>query len=145
MGRFSKFCLLCMTAVLLCTACGLSVSASGAAADQTEESKDPVVQQILDRLSGLTDQTRSMSDDELSEYLQSIAGEYRLTLNQEQLDFLISACRSLEKADAAGNAVQDYSQKVSAFAQAMQSVLAAIQKMLSTVSGFLQNLISAFA
>lgn len=145
MGRFSKFCLLCMTAVLLFTACGLSVSASGAAADQTEESKDPAVQQILDRLSSLTDQTRSMSDDELSEYLQSIAGEYRLTLNQEQLDFLISACRSLEKADAAGNAVQDYGQKVSAFAQAMQSVLAAIQKMLSTVSGFLQNLISAFA
>ena len=145
MGRFSKFCLLCMTAVLLFTACGLSVSANGAAADQTEESKDPAVQQILDRLSSLTDQTRSMSDDELSEYLQSIAGEYRLTLNQEQLDFLISACRSLEKADAAGSAVQDYGQKVSAFAQAMQSVLAAIQKMLSTVSGFLQNLISAFA
>ena len=145
MGRFSKFCLLCMTAVLLFTACGLSVSANGAAADQTEESKDPAVQQILDRLSSLTDQTRSMSDDELSEYLQSIAGEYRLTLNQEQLDFLISACRSLEKADAAGSAVQDYGQKVSAFAQAMQSVLAAIQKMLSTVSGFLQNLISTFA
>ena len=134
-----------MTAVLLFTACGLSVSANGAAADQTEESKDPAVQQILDRLSSLTDQTRSMSDDELSEYLQSIAGEYRLTLNQEQLDFLISACRSLEKADAAGSAVQDYGQKVSAFAQAMQSVLAAIQKMLSTVSGFLQNLISTFA
>lgn len=145
MGRFSKFCLLCMTAVLLFTACGLSVSANGAAADQTEESKDPAVQQILDRLSSLTDQTRSMSDDELSEYLQSIAGEYRLTLNQEQLDFLISACRSLEKANDAGNTVQDYGQKVSAFAQAMQSVLAAIQKMLSTVSGFLQNLISAFA
>lgn len=145
MRRFSKFCLLCITAVLLFAACGLSVSASGAAADQTEESKDPAVQQILDRLSGLTDQTRSMSDDELSEYLQSIAGEYRLTLNQEQLDFLISACRGLEKANTAGNTVQDYGQKVSAFAQAMQSVLAAIQKMLSTVSGFLQNLISAFA
>jgi len=94
------------------------------------------VQQVLDRLSDLTDQTRTMTDEELAETIQSIAAEYHLTFNQEQLDFLISACRGLETADDVGTTVQDAGQKVSKFRQTVRSILDALAQMVQAIGAF---------
>ena len=80
--------LLCLT-LSLCLLSGCFVRND----DPIVQEADKAVQQILDRLEALTDQTKEMTDDELAETIRGIAGEYHLTLNDEQMKFLISAMR----------------------------------------------------
>jgi len=91
---------------------------------------DKAVQKVLDRLTDLTDQTRDMTDEELAETIQGIAGEYRLTLNEEQMKFLISACRGLEAAEDAGRTAQSVG-------QAAKDISDGVGKVIDTVTGLL--------
>lgn len=120
---------------LLCT-CVLALDP----ADAVEEG----VQQVLDRLANLTDQTRNMTDEELADTIQSIAGEYHLTLNREQLDFLISACRGLETADDVGTAVRETGEKVSKFRQALHSIADAIARAIRALGDFFSGVGAMF-
>lgn len=107
------------------------------------------VSQAMDRLTEqlreVTDQTRAMSDDELTAFLQELAGEYHLTLNEEQLEFLISICRNLEKADDIGDAAQDYGEKVSKFQQVLRSILDSIRHFFSAIADLFRQIAQAFA
>lgn len=91
---------------------------------------DRAMQQILDRMEGLTDQTKDMTDEELADMLQDIAGEYHLTLNDEQLKFLISACRGLETASDVGKTAQSIGQTV-------KDVKDGVEKVVDTVTDLL--------
>ena len=84
MKRLTTF--LCLT-LSLCLLSGCFVRND----DPIVQEADKAVQQVLDRLEELTDQTRNMTDEELSETIRGIAGEYHLTLNDEQMKFLLSA------------------------------------------------------
>lgn len=117
---------------------------AGCMAVSAAEDTETVMDQILDRLGEITDQTRGMSDVELAEEIQAMAGEYHVKLNQEQLDFLVSACRGLESVDSAGETVQEYGEKVSRFRQTMDAILDALRSVLDTLAGlfaFLGNLL----
>lgn len=106
MKRFSQLLSLLLILALLG---GCSVRIGGF--DPAEEA-DKAVQQVLERLEDLTGQTRDMTDAELTETIQGIAGEYHLTLNDEQMKFLISACRGLETAGEVGKAAQSVGETV---------------------------------
>ena len=91
---------------------------------------DKALQQVLEQLETLTDQTKDMTDAELAETIQGIAGEYHLTLNDEQMKFLISACRSLETAGEVGKAAQSVGETVG-------NVKDGVDKDVDTVTGLL--------
>lgn len=116
------FCLL--LALTLLTGCG------------SKEDASPL-QPLLDQLSAITDQTRDMTDAELTDTIQSMAGEHHLTLNDEQLQFLISACRSLETADNVGRTMQDLSEQLSKVGKAVSTIADGVGKAADTVSGLL--------
>lgn len=54
---------------------------------------------IVNELKLILDETRKMSDAELKAQIQSIAGGYSITLNETQLEQLVTLCRQLEKLD----------------------------------------------
>ena len=56
---------------------------------------------IVNELKLILDETKKMSDDELKAQIQSIAGDYNITLNETQLGQLVTLCRQLEKLDDA--------------------------------------------
>lgn len=95
------------------------------------------LQPLLDQLATITDQTRNMTDEELSDIIQSMAGEHHLTLNDEQLTFLISACRSLETADNVGQTVKDLSEQLSKVGKAVSSIADGVGKVADTVTDLL--------
>ena len=109
------------------------------------QSVSPVIDRITEQLQEVTEQTRTMTDEELAAFLQELAGEYHLTLNEEQLKFLISICRNLEKADDIGDAAQDYGEKLSKFQQVLQSILDWVQKFFSAIVDLFQEIAQVFA
>lgn len=130
MKRFTQ--LLClMLALSLLAGCGRQKI------DPAEEA-EKAVQQVLSRLADLTDQTRNMTDTELSETIQGIAGEYHLTLNDEQMNFLISACRTLETAQSVGQTAQDVGEQVSKFGDTVHDISQGVGKVADTVSGLFE-------
>ena len=109
------------------------------------QSVSQVIDRITEQLQEVTEQTRTMTDEELAAFLQELAGEYHLTLNEEQLKFLISICRNLEKADDIGDAAQDYGEKLSKFQQVLQSILDWVQKFFSAIVDLFQEIAQVFA
>ena len=122
--------LLCLT-LSLCLLSGCFVRND----DPIVQEADKAVQQILDRLEALTDQTKEMTDDELAETIRGIAGEYHLTLNDEQMKFLISACRTLETAQSVGQTAKDVGEQVSKFGDTVHDISQSVGKVADTVSG----------
>ena len=101
----------------------------------TAKEADKALQQVLEQLETLTDQTKDMTDAELAETIQGIAGEYHLTLNDEQMKFLISACRTLETAQSVGQTAQDVGEQVSKFGDTVHDISQSVGKVADTVSG----------
>lgn len=95
------------------------------------------LQPLLDQLAAITDQTRNMTDAELSDTIQSMAGEHRLTLNDEQLQFLISACRSLETADNVSRTAKELSDQLNKIGKAAKTVTDGVGKAVDTVTDLL--------
>lgn len=124
MKRFPRFLALLLSLALLG---GCTVKIGGFA---PANEADKAIQQILKQMEGLTDQTKNMTDEELAETLQNIAAEYHLTLNDEQMKFLISACRSLETASDVGKTAQSVG-------QAAKDVKDGVDKVVDTVTGLL--------
>ncbi|MBR0040068.1 MAG: DUF1002 domain-containing protein [Oscillospiraceae bacterium] len=56
---------------------------------------------IVSELKKLLGETAEMSDEELRQKIESLAGEYKVTLSDSQIRQLIELCRSLEKVNPA--------------------------------------------
>lgn len=102
------------------------------------------VEDIILELNELTDDTRAMTDEELAEKALAIAGEHDLTLNDEQLKFIIAAVRSLETADDVGDSLKDAGEKVSKFRQTLDSIQAILEKILAVITNLFNGLVSLF-
>lgn len=55
--------------------------------------------QIVNELKKILDQTQTMTDDEVRAEIRRIAAQYNVTINDAQVDQLLTLCRSLEKLD----------------------------------------------
>ena len=87
-----------------------------------------------------------MTDDELREQIKQIAEKYEVTLNDSQIDQLISLCRSMEKLD-----ISELKQKVEEVQQYIKNVAETkgnVEKFLSeaadTVTEFVNKVIDFF-
>ncbi len=99
------------------------------------------VEQMMEDLDSVIDEIRGMSDEELRQTIIAMAKQYNIPeLNDEQLDFLVSLCRGLEKADDIGNTVEGYGEKLSAFRQTMGKVKDAIGGIWEKLGGMFEGL-----
>ena len=101
---------------------------------------------IVNELKLILDQTKDMTDDELREQIKQIAEKYEVTLNDSQIDQLISLCRSLEKLDV--SALKEKVEQVQQYIKNIADTKGSVEKFLSeatdTVTEFVNKVIDFF-
>lgn len=101
--------------------------------------------QWLEDLQSVNEQIKAMSDDELRQAIIDLAEQYKIpTLNDEQLNFLVEACRSPEKIEDIANTIQTYSEKVNTFQQAVRTLTETLSNLLDKFTGILDSLNGLF-
>lgn len=101
---------------------------------------------IVNELKLILDQTKDMTDDELREQIKQIAEKYKVTLNDSQIEQLISLCRSLEKLDVSAlkEKVEQVQQYIKNIADAKGSVENFLSQAADTVTEFVNKVIDFF-
>ena len=101
---------------------------------------------IVNELKLILDQTKDMTDDELREQIKQIAEKYEVTLNDSQIDQLISLCRSLEKLDVSAlkEKVEQVQQYIKNIADTKGSVGKFLSEAADTVTEFVNKVIDFF-
>lgn len=101
---------------------------------------------IVNELKLILDQTKDMTDDELREEIKNIAEQYDVTLNDSQIDSLISLCRSMEKLDI--DALKDKVEEVQQYLKDIVKTHGEVKQFLSnvaeTVTEFVNKVIDFF-
>ena len=101
---------------------------------------------IVNELKLILDQTKDMTDDELREQIKQIAEKYEVTLNDSQIEQLISLCRSLEKLDV--SAIKEKVEQVQQYIKNIADTKGSVEKFLSegadTVTEFVNKVIDFF-
>ena len=100
---------------------------------------------IVNELKMMLEETKLMSDEEIKAQISEITGRYKVNLNDNQLDMLISLCRSLEGLD--GDAlklrveeVQDTLKKVSGAKTKVIGFVDTVKKAVESVKSFFQKI-----
>ncbi len=104
-------------------------------AELAEITDEEAALSIIHELKLILDQTKSMTDAELEEQIQEIAGSYGYTLSEELLARIVELCRSLE-----GLSVEDLQSRIAGFRDTIES----IGRTVENVSGFGQKLAAFF-
>ncbi len=101
--------------------------------------------EIVNALKLLLDETVNMTDEELREQIIEIAKEYDVELSDNQINQLISLCRSLEglDADALKSRVEEVQNTLKKVSEAKTKVVGFVQgvkKVVESVSGFFDKI-----
>lgn len=101
---------------------------------------------IVNELKLILDQTKDMTDDELREEIKNIAEQYDVTLNDSQIDSLISLCRSMEKLDidALKDKVEEVQQYLKDIVKTHGEVKQFLANVADTVTEFVNKVIDFF-
>lgn len=101
---------------------------------------------IVNELKLILDETKDMTDDELRAEIKRIAEEYDVTLNDSQIDSLISLCRSMEKLDidALKQKVEDVQQYLKDIVKTHGEVKQFLSNVAETVTEFVNKIIDFF-
>lgn len=101
---------------------------------------------IVNELKLILDETKDMTDDELREEIKRIAEEYNVTLNDSQIDSLISLCRSMEKLDidALKDKVEEVQQYLKDIVKTHGEVKQFLANVADTVTEFVNKVIDFF-
>lgn len=101
---------------------------------------------IVNELKLILDQTKDMTDDELREEIKNIAEQYDVTLNDSQIDSLISLCRSMEKLDidALKDKVEEVQQYLKDIVKTHGEVKQFLTNVADTVTEFVNKVIDFF-
>jgi len=100
---------------------------------------------IVNELKLILDETAKMSDEEIRQQIEQIAGRYDVRLTETQKQQLISLCRSLEMLDPDSlrsrvEDVQDTLQKVSDAKTKVVGFVEGVRKVIDSVSGFIEKI-----
>lgn len=100
---------------------------------------------IVNDLKLMLDETKQMTDDELRSQIIAIAQQYNVTLNDSQINQLISLCRSLEGLDGAAllTRVQDIQNTLKKMSETKTKVVGFVQnvkKAVDSVAGFFNKI-----
>lgn len=101
---------------------------------------------IVNELKLILDETKDMTDDELREEIKRIAEEYDVSLNDSQIDSLISLCRSMEKLDidALKDKVEEVQQYLKDIVKTHGEVKQFLANVADTVTEFVNKVIDFF-
>ena len=122
----------------------LTVTGDLASAIGSADAED-IVSDVKDVLG----QTADMTDEELKSFLQAICTQYNVSLSDEQINELISLCRSLESLDEAGllekvTEMQGTIGKVSDAATGIMGFFRAVKNVISAISDFFTKIKTVF-
>lgn len=99
------------------------------------------IQSVIGNVQAFTDTTAAMSDEELRRQILAIAEEHKIPdMNEEQIKFIISVCRSLEKADAFSDSVEAYGEKASQFGQSAKKLFDHLGAILEKLTDLMDTL-----
>ena len=97
---------------------------------------------VVDDVRSILDQTRSMSDEELSEQIRSLAAEHGVRLNDYQVRQLLNLCRQMEKLSDSElvdkiEDLKDTAQKISEMNDKAQEARRVMDAVVDTVKSFI--------
>lgn len=100
---------------------------------------------LVAELKNLLDVTRTMSDEELTEQIHALAGQYSITLNDTQAQMLLDLCRQFEALGDTELAqrvedLQETARKLRDFAQKAQETKETVSEYVGKAEGFLAKL-----
>lgn len=101
---------------------------------------------IVNELKLMLDETKDMTDDELREQIKKIAEDYDVTLTDNQIDQLITLCRSMEKldVDALKQKVEEVQQYLKDIVKTHGEVKQFLSNVADTVTEFVNKIIDFF-
>jgi len=103
------------------------------------------VQRMLENVQSIKEQIKAMSDEELEQTIIELAKQYNIPeMNQEQLDFLVDVCRSLETIENIGETVEEYKEKLNTFQRTMKALSETFSNILDTFNGMMDKLSGFF-
>ena len=105
-------------------------------------------QQLIENFRNTHEDIKAMSDEELRQYIIDTAAQYHIPpMNEEQINFLMDVCRSLESAEKLGETVKDYEEKMNNTVETAKSLFDTLGKLmdkLNQVMDMLNNILSKF-
>lgn len=101
---------------------------------------------IVNALKLILDETENMTDEELKQQIIDIAEEYNVSLNDSQIEQLISLCRSLEKLDVSAlkEKVESIQEKFTKYAEIKTTVKQFFTDLGDGITSFVDSVISFF-
>lgn len=101
---------------------------------------------IVNALKLILDETENMTDEELKQQIIDIAEEYNVSLNDSQIEQLISLCRSLEKLDVSAlkEKVESIQEKFTKYAEIKTTVKQFFTDLGDGLTSFVDSVISFF-
>lgn len=101
---------------------------------------------IVNALKLILDETENMTDEELKQQIIDIAEEYNVSLNDSQVEQLISLCRSLEKLDVSAlkEKVESIQEKFTKYAEIKTTVKQFFTDLGDGITSFVDSVISFF-
>lgn len=75
---------------------------------------------MLDDIKALLEESSGLSDEQLGERISALADSHGITLSDEQIDQIITVCRTLEKGQTLKESVEQGKEKVGGFFQSIR-------------------------
>ena len=98
-------------------------------------------QQLIESFRNTHEDIKSMSDEELRQFILDTAQQYHIPeMNEEQIRFLMDVCRSLETAEQLGQTVKEYEEKANRTIETAKNLFDTIGKLLDKLNEILDTL-----
>ena len=98
-------------------------------------------QQLIENFRTTHEDIKSMSDEELRQFILDSAAQYHIPeMNEEQIQFLMDVCRSLESAEELGETVKNYEQKMNDTVETAKNLFDTIGKLIDKLNEILETL-----
>ena len=98
-------------------------------------------QALIENLRNTHEDIKNMSDEELRRFILDTAKQYHIPeMNEEQIQFLMDVCRSLETAEQLGETVKEYEKKANQTIETAKNLFDTIGKLLDKLNEILNTL-----
>ncbi len=105
-------------------------------------------QELIETFRNTHEDIKNMSDEELRQFILDTAEQYHIPpMNEEQINFLMDVCRSLESTEQFGETVKGYEEKLNNTAETAKNLFDTLGKLmdkLNQVMDMLNNILSKF-
>ena len=98
-------------------------------------------QELIDSFRSTHEDIKAMSDEELRQFILTTAEQYHIPpMNEEQINFLMDVCRSLESAEQFGETVKEYEEKAENAADTARNLFDTLGKLMDKLNEVLDTL-----